>query len=163
MSFIESAILIMDGVRERTLATCSTIEETGRSSEVLGWRPGAGRAHVAWQLMHIGITEDLFGTERLKSTPCQFPNLKDRFRGGSQPDEDIPSLDEIRSVLDQSRSRLLETLRSFTEDDLAVIPEGLKERGWTLEKAIQILIWHEAHHQGQAHLTLNLWNAANGN
>jgi hypothetical protein len=25
-----------------------------------------------------------------------------------------------------------------------------------------VLAWHEGHHQGQAHLTLNLYKAANG-
>ena len=46
--------------------------------------------------------------------------------------------------------------------DLAKIPAGLKERGWTLQQVIELIAWHEGHHHGQAHLTLNLFKAANG-
>ena len=36
----------------------------------------------------------------------------------------------------------------------------LEERGWNIGKALQIIAWHEPHHQGQAHITLNLYKAA---
>ena len=160
MSFIESSIAIIEGVRERTLATCSAIEESADSEQILGWRPGPGRAHIAWQLMHVGITEDLFATERLTDGTTTYPDLKDRFRGGSTPDDTIPTMNEIKTVLADSRSRLIEAFRRFSDDDLELIPESLKERGWNLSKVLKILIWHEAHHQGQAHLTLNLWKAS---
>ena len=160
MSFIEASIAILDGVRERTLATCHSIAEAANGDQILGWRPGPGRAHIAWQLMHVGITEDLFATERLANGTTTFPDLKDRFCGGSTPDDTIPSMDEIKDVLATSRERLIDALRTFSDDDLELIPEALKERGWNLAKLLKILIWHEAHHQGQAHLTLNLWNAS---
>ena len=65
----------------------------------LGWRPGAGRAHLAWQLMHIGITEELFAAERLAQKAGRFRELWQRFKGGSTPDDDIPAVALIRDVL----------------------------------------------------------------
>ena len=46
--------------RTRTLATLDAIAATSDPPALLGWRPGLGRAHVAWQLMHIGVTEEIF-------------------------------------------------------------------------------------------------------
>ena len=42
-----------------------TIEAEPNARSVLAWRPGPGRAHIGWQLMHIGITEELFASDRL--------------------------------------------------------------------------------------------------
>ena len=56
------------------------------------------------------------------------------------------------------------SLSQVKEADLpttpATLPPGLKERGFTVAKVLHILSWHEAHHQGQAHITLNLFKAA---
>lgn len=82
------------------------------------------------------------------------------FRKGSTPDEKVPSLIEIRRVLEETRSHLLATLQQFTDDDLGIIPDSLKERGWDLNTALKIIAWHEPHHQGQAHITFNLWKAS---
>ncbi len=74
--------------RGRTLALLEKIEQEPDPIRVLGWRPGPGRAHIAWQLMHVAITEELFGTERL-APPKQagFAVLVPRFKGGSVPDD----------------------------------------------------------------------------
>jgi uncharacterized damage-inducible protein DinB len=144
--------------RGRTLAVLDRIEKLPSPAEALGWRPGPGRAHVAWQLMHIGVTEEIFATQHLApDQPKSFTELWPRFRGGSTPDDDIPSIEEIRRVLDESRTHLLETLSKFSDDDLGQVPESLKERGWTVRFALDVINWHEGHHQGQAHLTLNLY------
>ncbi len=163
MSSIHSMTEAMGFFRVRTLATLDRIAQEKEPAKVLGWRPGPGRAHVAWQLMHIGITEELFATERLcPGTSPAWADLVPRFKGGSTPDENIPTLDEIRRVLDQSRQHLLEALGTFRDIHLGVIPEALKERKLTLLDVLHILPWHEAHHQGQSHITLNLYKAANG-
>lgn len=148
--------------RQRTLATIETITKLPDPENALGWRPGPGRAHIAWQLLHVGITEQLFATERLLGQPPEFAEFVPRFRGGSIPDDDIPDLDLIRHVLDASRQRLLSTVSTFSESDLGTIPEPFRERGWSLDTILRILTWHEPHHQGQAHLTLNLFKAAHG-
>ena len=160
MSFIDAALAFWDTNRSRTLAKLDEIEKLPAAQEILGWRPGPGRAHIAWQFMHIGITEELFATERFCGTVPGYQDLLPRFRGGSTPDDDIPAIDRIRDVLEGSRRHLGETLSTFSESDLEIIPAALRERGLTIGKALQILSWHEAHHQGQAHITLNLWKVA---
>ena len=163
MSSIHSMVDAMGFFRPRTLLTLDRIAQEKDPMKVLAWRPGPGRAHVAWQLMHIGITEELFATERL--APPKKPAWSDlvpRFKGGSTPDENIPTLDEIRRILNQSRQHLLETISTFKDTDLGHIPEALKERKLTLLDCLHILPWHEAHHQGQCHITLNLYKAAHG-
>lgn len=160
MSRIATLIEAYEFNRGRTLAMLEAIEKEPDPRAVLAWRPGPGRAHVGWQLMHIGVTEEIFATERLApQKPRAFEELWPRFRGGSTPDDDVPPADFIRRVLAESREHLLATLSELREDRLGEIPEALKERGWSLLVVLQIIAWHEGHHQGQAHLTLNLFRA----
>ncbi len=148
--------------RDRTLKTLSTVEGEADPRSALVWRPGPGRAHLGWQLMHIGITEELFASERLgKVKPSAYAEFFARFRGGSTPDDDVPAPDFIRRMLGETRERLLATLGQLDENGLDAIPDGLlKERGWSLRTALQVIAWHEPHHQGQAHITYNLYKAA---
>ena len=161
MSTIHSLIAQYQFNRPRTLGILDKIEQESDPQRILGWRPGPGRAHIAWQLTHIGITEELFATERLvPGAKAAFSELVPRFKGGSTPDDDIPRASLVRQVLAESRSHLLETLSRFGDKDLGTIPEGFKERKLPLVEICQILAWHEAHHQGQAHITFNLYKAA---
>ena len=97
MSTLHSTIAAIAFNRTRTLATLDRILQEKEPARVLGWRPGPGRAHLAWQLMHIGVTEELFATERLvPGTTAAYAELVPRFRGGSTPDDDIPSAELIR-------------------------------------------------------------------
>ena len=153
---------LWDVNRARTLGKLDEIAKLPNAQEVLGWRPGPGRAHIAWQLMHIGITEELFATERFLGTTPGYPDLLSRFRGGSTPDDEIPKVEQIREVLAGAREHLLKTVRALSESDLSRIPEALKQRGLSIGQALGILSWHEAHHQGQVHITYNLWKAAHG-
>ncbi len=160
MSFIESVISIWDVNRERTLETLDAIEQLEDPQAALAFRPGPGRAHIAWQLMHIGATEELFATSRFLGRDPAFPDLCERFQRGSvASDDDVPTLAEIRDTLAQSREHLKATMAKFSEDDLETMPGILAERGWTLRRALQIITWHEGHHQGQAHVTLNVFKA----
>lgn len=165
MSTLHSLIAAYQFNRPRTLAVLERAEKEPDSRKVLGYRPGPSRAHVAWQLMHIGITEELFATERLVTgAKPAFSDLVPRFKGGSTPDDDIPAPALIRQVLIESRAHLLETLAKFGDKDLGTMPEslppGLKERKFTLLDVLHIIAWHEPHHQGQAHITLNLYKAS---
>ena len=161
MSTIHSSIAQYQFNRPRTLGLLDKIEQESEPQKILGWRPGPGRAHIAWQLMHIGITEELFATERLVpgSSPA-FSDLVPRFKGGSTPDDDIPQAALIRRVLTEAREHLLVTLTRFSDKDLGTIPEGFKQRNLSLVEIFQILAWHEPHHQGQAHITFNLYKAS---
>jgi uncharacterized damage-inducible protein DinB len=147
--------------RKRTLDLLETIEKDPQCARILAYRPGPGRAHIAWQLLHIGVTEEMFASERL--APHKEGAWQDawpRFRGGSTPDDDIPSAAFIRELLNGSRERLIATLREFPESRLGEIPASMAKRGWTVRTILSVLAWHEPHHQGQAHLTLNLYRAA---
>ena len=158
MSTLHSIVAAMQFNRPRTLGLLDKIEQEKEPQKILGWRPGPGRAHIAWQLTHIGITEELFATERLRpGTQPAFADLVPRFRGGSTPDDEIPSGQLIRKVLEESRAHLLATLGSFSEKDLETIHQLNKDRRLSLQEILHILAWHEPHHQGQAHITLNLF------
>jgi uncharacterized damage-inducible protein DinB len=161
MSTTELLIKGLELSRTRTLGLLEKIEAQPAASAALAWRPGPGRAHIGWQLMHIAITEEIFASERL--APQKAPawhELWPRFRGGSTPDDDVPSTGRIREVLSGSRQRLLATLRELGDQHLDDIPEAMRERGLTLRDVFFLLAWHEAHHHGQAHLTFNLYQVA---
>jgi uncharacterized damage-inducible protein DinB len=144
--------------RERTLGLLDKIEGQPEPRAALAWRPGPGRAHIGWQLLHIGVTEEIFSTERLMPEKlAAFTELWPRFRGGSTPDDDVPDAATIRRVLTESRAHLLETLSHFGNERLGEIPAALAARGLTVRDVLDIIGWHEAHHQGQAHITLNLY------
>jgi uncharacterized damage-inducible protein DinB len=146
--------------RDRTLATLDEIEKLPNPAAALAYRIGPGRAHIGWQLMHVGITEELFATERLApDKPGKWTELWPRFRGGSTCDDDVPSAALIRQVLAESRERLMETLATYTDDRLGEIPPPLAQRKLTMLDVLHLLPWHEAHHQGQAHVTLNSFKA----
>ncbi|MEX2118333.1 MAG: DinB family protein [Pirellulales bacterium] len=161
MSSVQTFVDSYQFYRNRTLGLLDNIEKQSDARAVLAWRPGRGRAHIGWQLMHIGITEEIFATERLAPhKPAAFTELWPRFRGGSTPDDDVPGPATIRQILDESRGHLLETLRDYGDDRLSEIPPALAQRKLTVLDVLHIIGWHEAHHHGQAHITLNLYLAA---
>ena len=65
MSTVELLIQNLEFARVRTLGLLDTIEKESDPQAVLSWRPGPGRRHVGWQLMHVAVTEEIFATERL--------------------------------------------------------------------------------------------------
>ena len=112
--------------------------------------------------MHLGITEEIFATERL-ATIDHSPHRDhwSRFRGGSTPDDEIRGSDQIRIVLTDGRRQLVETLAGYDDsqlDDLIWHHHGMKT-DISLLTTLHIIGYHESHHQGQAHLTLNLFKA----
>jgi hypothetical protein len=161
MSTTELLIKSLEFARARTLGLLDGIEKEPDPQAVLAWRPGPGRAHVGWQLMHIAITEEIFATERLApEKEARWKELWQRFRGGSTPDDDVPSAAMVRDVLKGAREHLLETLRGIGDDRLDEIPEALRERKIAVRDVFSLLAWHEAHHQGQSHLTWNLYKVS---
>ena len=104
MNEIDTFIQSYQFNRQRTLDLLSKIEADPDGAKILAWRPGPGRAHIAWQLMHVGVTEEIFASERLAPEKTgAFQDLWPRFRGGSTPDDDIPSAEAAgRSRADRS-------------------------------------------------------------
>lgn len=161
MNEIETLRAAAAMIRERTLGLLASIEKEPNPQAVLSYRPGPGRAHIGWQLMHIAVTEELFATERLMpGSKADFADLVPRFKGGSTPDDNVPTAEQIRQVLTASRAHLESTLAGVRVEQLGEVPEPLRERGWTYLTVLQVLNWHEAHHHGQAHITFNLWKAS---
>jgi uncharacterized damage-inducible protein DinB len=159
MSF---AVLIesLDWNRQKTLALLDSIAKLGDPQTVLAWRPGPGRAHLAWQLMHIAATDDRHVHVRMLGGQPQEATFVQRFAGGSTPDEEIPTLGEIRRYLEVQRKELIAHLKTLDDTKLGVKPN--EQAPWTYGEWLRVLAWHEAHHHGQAHLTLNLYKAAHG-
>ncbi len=152
----------LDFNRQKTLAFLDGLAKLGDAQKVLGWRPGPGRAHIAWQIMHIAATDDRHVHVRM-GPPGGQPKeveLVRRFAGGSTPDDDIPNLDAVNRYLADARATLLEMVKKL--DDSALKTKPNEQAPWTYGEWLRVLAWHEAHHQGQAHLTLNLYKAANG-
>src|SRR5688572_12159705 len=110
---IPDLIEFLDFNRQKTLGLLDTLAKEPDAARALGWRPGPGRAHVAWQLMHIAATDDRHVHVRMTGGQPHNAEYVRRFAGGSTPDDDIPSLDEVRRYLDSQRQDLLAHLRGL--------------------------------------------------
>jgi uncharacterized damage-inducible protein DinB len=151
-------IEFLDFSRQKTVATLEALAKEADPKKALAWRPGPGRAHAAWQLMHIAATDDRHVHVRMTGGQPQEAEYVRRFAGGSTPDDDVPSLDAIRAYLDAQRRELKAHLSGLDASMLDKKPN--EQAPWTYREWIKVLAWHEAHHQGQAHITLNLYRAA---
>jgi uncharacterized damage-inducible protein DinB len=147
----------LEFVRKKTLDLLDGVAKLSDATKILGWRPGAARAHIAWQLMHIAATDDRHLNVRLRGGEAHSPEFVRRFAGGSSPDDDIPTVEVIRGYLTERRAAMLELLASAADEQFSRKP--FEASPYTLEEWFRVWIWHEAHHQGQAHLTLNLYRA----
>ncbi|MBI2805185.1 MAG: DinB family protein [Planctomycetes bacterium] len=150
----------LDFNRQKTLAFIEGLAKAGDVQKTLAWRPGPGRAHLAWQLMHIAATDDRHVHVRMTGGQPQEPKYVERFAGGSTPDDDIPTFAEIKRYLETQRAELLAHLKKLDDSALGTKPN--EQAPWTYREWLKVLAWHEAHHQGQAHLTFNLYKAAHG-
>jgi hypothetical protein len=156
---VAALIDVLEFTRQKTLTFIDNLAKQPNAAAILGWRPGPGRAHIGWQLMHIAATDDRHLHVRVKQGQPQQPRLVERFAGGSTPDDTIPTLDEIRTYLSAQREELLAFARTLDDSALATKPN--EQLPWNYRDWLKTLAWHEAHHQGQAHLTLNLFRIAN--
>src|SRR5262245_36673502 len=156
---IADLLEVLDFSRQKTLATLDAIAKLPDPAKALGWRPGPGRAHVAWQLMHIGATDDRHVHMRMTGGQPQEAENVPRFAGGSTPDDNLPALDEIRGYLAAQRKEVTSYLQKL--DPGMIDKKPTEQAPWTHREWVKVLAWHEAHHQGQAHITLNLCKAAN--
>src|SRR4051794_20295084 len=156
----ETLVASLDFARARLLGTLDTIEKSGQDiQKVLAWRPGPGRAHIGWQAMHCAATHDRYLNVGVKGGKPKDDVLVAGFAGGTTPsDENVPTLPSIRAALETNYA----AFRSFVA---GVTPEELSRKlasGRTIGESIVLLTWHEAHHQGQIHLTWNLYKQAHG-
>ena len=158
----DTLLAAVDFARARLLGTLDAIEKSGQDvQKVLGWRPGPGRAHIAWQAMHCAATHDRYINVRLRGGSERDKELVTNYAGGSTPsDQNIPSLATIREKLTTHINDFKEFVRSLSPADLQKKTEFPGGAQRTAAESIILLTWHEAHHQGQMHLTWNLFKAA---
>ena len=157
---INELLGFLDFSRQKTLGLLDAIAKEANPQAVLAWRPGPGRAHIAWQLMHIAATDDRHVHVRMLGGQPQEAEYVRRFAGGSTPDDDIPLVEETRRYLAAQRNELLAHLKKL--EDAALDKKPNEQAPWTYREWLKVLAWHEAHHQGQAHMALNLFKATSG-
>ncbi len=161
MSDLKTILSLLDFTRDRLVGSLDGIVKSGQDvQQVLGWRPGVGRAHIAWQAMHCAATHDKYVNVRILGGEPKDPSLCESFAGGSTPsDANVPAISTIREKLDLN----FEAFKAFLNSaDLAKITDFPNSVQRTTAESAILLAWHEAHHQGQIHLTWNLYKAAHG-
>ena len=161
MSDLKTTLSILDFTRDRLLGSLDGIVKSGQDAQkVLAWRPGVGRAHIAWQAMHCAATHDKYVNVRMKGGEPNDPPLCEAFAGGSTPsDDNVPTLSAIREKLAVN----FDAFKSFLQTaDLSKVTDFPNNVQRTIAESAILLAWHEAHHQGQIHLTWNLYKAAHG-
>lgn len=152
-----------DFARNRLLGTLDAIEKAAGADlqTVLAWRPAPGRAHVAWQAMHCAATHDRYLNARIRGGEPTDAALIANFASGSTPsDEKVPDLATIRATL----ARTFDDYRGFVAGadaaELSRVLTMANGQQRTIGESILLLAWHEAHHQGQIHLTWNCYQAS---
>lgn len=154
----------VDFTRARLLGSLESVEKSGQDiARVLAWRPGPGRAHIAWQAMHCAATHDKYVNAFLRGGQPKDPALVQNFGGGSTPsDTNVPALPAIRQALETHLAGFTDFIGNMSPGDAArvIVTGGGKQR--SIGESIILLTWHEAHHQGQIHITWNMYKAAFG-
>jgi len=160
----DTLIAQADFARARLLGLLAGVEKSGQDvAKVLAWRPGPGRAHLAWQAMHCAATHDRYVNVRLRGATESDPDLVKHFGGGSTPaDTDIPSLETIRTKLEATFVVFKDFIKNTSDTEMARVMDFPNNVKRSVAESVVLLIWHESHHQGQMHLTWNLYKAAYG-
>jgi uncharacterized damage-inducible protein DinB len=161
----QTLISVLDFSRARLNASIETIEKSGQDvKKVLAWRPGPGRAHIGWQLMHCAATHDRYlHVAMLGGAAPKDEAIVAAFGGGSTPsDQNVPSLESIKAKLESNYAAFRAYVAGVNSQELTTKMVGAPGKQRTLGEAIILMAWHEAHHQGQVHLTWNLYKAAHG-
>jgi hypothetical protein len=157
-------LAVTDFARTRLLGTLEAIEKSGRpAADVLSYRPGPKRAHLAWQFLHCGATHDKYFNAYLRGEVPTDPNLVTSYGGGSTPADPVTTtFADIRATLEKTFSPYRSYIAQTTPAELArtyTLPNGMTR---TVGESIILLAWHESHHQGQIHLTWNCYQAHHG-
>jgi hypothetical protein len=160
----QTLINVLDFSHARLLGIIGTIEKSGQDvNKVLAWRPGPGRAHIGWQLMHCAATHDRYLNVTMLSGKPKDEAIIAGFAGGSTPsDTNVPTIDAIKNAIESRYADFRAYVGGISSEELLSKKVGPAGKERTLGEAITLLGWHEAHHQGQVHLTWNLYKAAHG-
>ncbi len=156
-----TVLAITDFGRARLLGSLDALEKMApdKVQHVLAWRPGPGRAHIGWQALHCAATHDRYLHKLILKTEPAYPEMADNYGGGSTPVDSVPPLAHIREMLEKT---LAPFRKGIMEQDFTTVLTMQNGTTRTVGESFLLLAWHEAHHQGQIHLTLNLYKAAHG-
>ena len=136
-----------------TFRLLGEIQKTGKADQVLRWSAGE-HAPIGWHLMHLAASEDRFAV-MLGAPGLVSESYSTKFSSGKDAARDVPSASAVKKYLDDTRASLIQALESF---DLSRIGEKpAADAPFDYGTIIKILSFHEAHHQGQAHATFNLY------
>ena len=115
----------LEFARMRLLGTLDAIEKSGQDAgKVLSWRPGLGRAHIAWQAMHCAATHDRYLNAGILHGAVKDQALVANFAGGTTPsDSDVPTLAMIRQKFERD-IRAAEEICLGTDVGVACPPGG---------------------------------------
>ena len=160
----DTLIAQLDFARMRLVGILDTIEKSGQDMEkVMSYRPAPGRAHIGWQFMHCAATHDRYLNVALKKAVVKDETLVNNYGGGSTPsDAIVPTISDIRAKLESTYADFRGYIGSLSDADLNTKFTGRDGKERSIGEATTLLAWHEGHHQGQIHLTWNIYKAANG-
>lgn len=160
----QTLVSVLDFGRARLLGIMTTIENSGQDvNKVLAWRPGPGRAHIGWQLMHCAATLDRYLNVGMVGGKAKDEAIVNAFGGGSTPsDQNVPTMEAIKNKLETTYAEFRAYVAGISSEEMATKRVGQPGKERVLSEAFILLAWHEAHHQGQIHLTWNLYKAAHG-
>jgi DinB family protein len=159
----KTLIAAMDLSHARLLDELATIEKSGQEMpKVLAWRPGPGRAHLGWQFTHCAASHEKYLRGTFLEQPADEKLVAD-FAAKSVPsDSNVPSVGKIRELLDAKYGAMKSWVASQDSRGLARMVPAAGGKMRSVEETLMVLIWHEAHHHGQIHLTWNLYKVAHG-
>ena len=143
--------------RNLTREVISGMEKTGQFEAALRFRPPTGRAPIAFQLMHIAAADDVLLAENLALRPPISAAFIDQYARGKPSAAVHPT----RAVIEEYLSKTSKALRAHIKGMRAAeLDRKPHPKAWgTNYEMLQNVVFHEAHHQGQAHLTLNIFRA----
>lgn len=146
--------------RGQTLKLIEAIEATGQADRAARWIPPTERVCLGWQLLHIAAAEDNLANKHLEQKDFVSKELSELSRAEDKLDlcrTKLPPFAEIKAYLANSRQNLKKTIAGL---DLRKLDEKPTPDAFgTRYKLMNVYIWHEAHHQGQAHLSFNMYKA----
>ena len=116
-----------------------------------------GCNHALWFVGHMATTDNFLLSLVAPAVSTPQESLRAQFGMGSQPTSiaaDYPPAEEVLATMRERRARLMETLSSFSDADLAQpTPAGTPDFLPDFASVFEMANWHEMLHAGQLTVT----------
>jgi hypothetical protein len=151
----------MEFNRTRTLTTLDDIAKQPNPAAILGWRPGPGRAQIAWQLMHVAVTEELFATERMiEGATAAYPDLVPASKGAARRTTTSPMSARFGRCSTDPGAHLMATLGKDSRTPTCQLSiRSSKIAAGHSPEMLQVLCWHMRAIIRGRRITYNLWKS----